>query len=212
MKAIAVETTTRLGQAALVEGGEVVAVAEFPAGLRHAASLVAEVDRLLRDAGWRAADVDAVYVSVGPGSFTGTRIGVTFAKTFAFAAGARVVAVPTAAVIGANVEDDATVVVLDARRGSVWWAADGGRAAGVVSTPAGLLERLPRPAVLVGEGVAYHREALVAEGVALADEAAAVPRVEVVARLAATMGEADARALVPIYVRRPEAEEKRLGG
>ena len=211
MKAIAVETTTRLGQAALVEGGEVVAVAEFPAGLRHAASLVAEVNRLLKDAGWPPGEVEAVYISAGPGSFTGTRIGVTFAKAFAFAAGAKVVAVPTAAVIAANVGGEATVV-LDARRGSVWWAADRGRAAGVVSTPAELLERLPRPAVLVGEGVAHHREALVAEGVTLADEAVAVPRVATVARLGATMGEADARALVPIYVRRPEAEEKRLGG
>ena len=225
MKALAVETTSRRAAVALAVDGRVVDEAAFTAGLNHTADLLPLIADLFRRNGWAPGDVGRVDVSVGPGGFTGTRVGVTFAKTFAFATNAKLVAVPTPLVIVENLPPNATdaAVVVDARRGKVWaqrfartdaatWKSTG---PGGLTTPADLAAALPRPAWLVGEGVAYHRDALRSGGGDLHFCGDAVPRVRVVA----AVGEASARAgdfadpfaLGPTYVRRPEAEEKRLG-
>jgi tRNA threonylcarbamoyladenosine biosynthesis protein TsaB len=227
-RALCIETTTRTGQVALLSHDGIkpsLTTRTFASGLRHAAALAQEVKHLLDQTATTPADLDAVFVSVGPGSFTGTRVGVTFAKTLAFATGCRIVAVPTADIIRANVGPDA-VVVLDARRGKVWTsppppppptppppiAPPPGDAQ--LLTPPDLLARLPRPVTLVGEGIAFHRDSLDVDGVTLLDEAAAVPRVANLAVLGEKLAErgqwADVESLVPVYVRRPEAEEKRL--
>jgi tRNA threonylcarbamoyladenosine biosynthesis protein TsaB len=71
--------------------------------------------------GWHARDVDLVVTPVGPGSFTGLRVGVTTAKTFAYAAGADILGVDTLEVIAtaAPAEVEAVSVALDAQRGEV---------------------------------------------------------------------------------------------
>lgn len=223
-RAIVIETSSRAGQVALADEGQIVRAVELPPGRNQAALVVAEIDRLCRKTDWAPAKVPAVYVSVGPGAFTGTRIAVTYAKTFAFATGAKVVAVPTPAVIVANLPTEATdaAVVVDARRGMTWaeqFRHDDGRWRSLktfgLMAPADLVAALPRPVWLIGEGVAYHHEALGSAGVHLLAPTDARPRVEVVAELGFAMAQrgetVDAASLVPRYVRRPEAEEKRLG-
>ena len=221
-RALAIETTSRRAGAALCQDGRVVAETVFAAGLNPTAGLLPLVADLTRRHGWRPRDIEHLYLSVGPGGFTGTRVGVTFAKTFAFATGAKIVAVPTPRVLVENLPARATAaaVVVDARRGKIWsqrfardesdrWQSTG---AGKLTAMADLAASLPRPAWLVGEGVAYHRDAL--DG-SLEVCDANIPLVAVVAevgeRLAAAGHFADPFALVPAYVRRPEAEEKRLG-
>ncbi len=89
-------------------------------GRRHAQSLVAEVDRLFRDYSHRPSDVGLVAVSCGPGSFTGLRIGLTCAKTLAYAARASLVPIETFAAIVANTRVTSTTpltVIADAQRG-----------------------------------------------------------------------------------------------
>ena len=222
-KAVAVETTSRRGAVALVdEAGRVVAESSFAAGLNHTAGFLPMVADLLEEHAWRPADVGAVYVSIGPGGFTGTRVGVTFAKTFALATGARVVAVPTSRAVVENLPAEATraAVVVDARRGKIWAerferGGDGWRslAAGGLTTMAELAASLPAGSWLVGEGVAYHQAALDGFRLHVADDP--TPRVSAVAAVGAAMARegryADPFALAPAYVRRPEAEEKRLG-
>jgi tRNA threonylcarbamoyladenosine biosynthesis protein TsaB len=66
---------------------------------RHAQDLVPGVAGLLCEAGWKPAEIDGVAVSLGPGSYTGLRVGVMAAKAFAFAAGCAVVGIPTFEVI-----------------------------------------------------------------------------------------------------------------
>ena len=225
-RALALETTSRRAAVALVEGVRVVAEDAFAAGLNHTAGLLPMVEALVRRQGWTPRDLDHVYVSVGPGGFTGTRVGVTLAKTFAFATGAKLVAVPTPRVIVENLTAEArtAAVVVDARRGKIWTQrferGDGkpGRwlplDAGGLTTMADLAALLPRPAWLVGEGVAYHNEPLASAEPGLRVWPDAAPDVAVVATLgtaAADLGRfADPFALTPVYVRRPEAEEKRL--
>src|ERR1700742_766157 len=88
-RAIAIETSGRIGSVALVDGDTVLPEAQFQHGLKHAAEIVPTIDRLCCARGWQPKDVEHLYVSVGPGSFTGLRIGVTLAKTLALATGVK---------------------------------------------------------------------------------------------------------------------------
>lgn len=95
MRILALETAIAPGSVALLDAGRYAGQINLPADSQMARSLTPAIDRLLRDAGWQPSDIQLVAVSIGPGSFTGLRIGVTTAKTFAYAVGADVVAVDT---------------------------------------------------------------------------------------------------------------------
>ena len=77
IRGLAIETSGKLGSVAITEDGIVLAEDTFAHGLKHAAEMVPRIDHLLKAAGWQPADVREIYVSVGPGSFTGLRIGIT---------------------------------------------------------------------------------------------------------------------------------------
>ncbi len=222
--AIAVETSGRLGSVAIGRGDAVLASAEFSTQHNHGVELLPTVVRLSERVGIRAHEFRHVYVSGGPGSFTGLRIGISFAKAMALATGAQVVRVPTLDVVAQNALEIApppprVAVVLDAKRGNVYCAGfrleDGAYLA--LDEPA---ERDPAswlqeqvPVVVLGEGIAYHRPAIESvSGVQIGSERLNQPRAATVHRLgralAATGRFIDRRELIPIYVRRPEAEEK----
>ncbi len=225
MRALAIETSGRVGSVAVVEAGRVLEEAEFAHGLKHAAGIVPIIDQLLRARGWRPCDLGALYVSVGPGSFTGLRIGITLCKTLAFATGAKIVAVPTIEVLARNAPAEArrVIVVLDAKREQIFtaqlarldetggWSV--GEAAHLDSLTA-MLARSPRPVHLLGEGIPYHHQFIPADdpGVVVTPEALWRARASVVAELGEAMlargGTTDPFLLAPLYIRRPEAEEK----
>jgi tRNA threonylcarbamoyladenosine biosynthesis protein TsaB len=222
-RALAIETSGRSGSVALVDAGRVVAEESFSADMKHAAGVIAVIDRLTGAHGWRPKDLDEVYVSAGPGSFTGLRVGVTVAKTLAFALGCRLVAVPSTAVLARNAPGEArqTIIVLDAKRGQIFtarYAPDGTGITEVeaphLDTLAAMLERAPRPVHLIGEGIPYHRAAVAADdpSIVVTDEGVWAARAAAVAEIGRAMalrGEfTDADRLTPIYIRRPEAEEK----
>lgn len=224
---MAIESSSRRGEVALLEDGEIIAVKAFEAGIRHTAGLLPLVRDLCAAQRWRPATIEVVCVSVGPGGFTGTRIGVTFAKTVAFATGAKVVAVPTPEVLLANLppEADQALVVVDARRGKVWTqrflrdaqgAGQWRRAdEGLLSTLSERLAAHPRPIWLIGEGIAYHARELPVEDAQVRVVEDCVPRAAEVGRIGVRMARAGQfeapGGLSPFYVRRPEAEERRLG-
>ena len=242
---IAIETSCRTGSVALAVGPDVVEGVVFGATLNHGVELLPTIDELTRRQGWAPDSISQLYVSAGPGSFTGLRIGITLARTLAMSIGAKIVAVPTVDVIAANAlaadtPPDHLAVVLDAKRDQVYAAlfdrrtATAAEAPGThaqrppgiqtsaepeyvrtmnacVIAPADLLAKAPRPLAVLGEGVPYHRDALTAQGVALLPEELARPKAETVHRIgwrSAKRGEFTApRTLIPIYLRRPEAEE-----
>src|SRR5262249_15118490 len=92
---LAIETSSRWGSAAIGTCDGILATAELEGPMSHAGQYVALVRDVLRREGWSASSLTDVFVSIGPGSFTGLRIGVTMARTLSWANGARVVAVPT---------------------------------------------------------------------------------------------------------------------
>jgi tRNA threonylcarbamoyladenosine biosynthesis protein TsaB len=224
LHALALETTSRRAQVALVREGQILAEDAFQADLKHTAHLLPLIDALCRSKGVAPADIQETYVSTGPGGFTGTRIGVTFAKSMALARAVRLVSVPTARVLVENAprEADRALVVIDARRGRAWVQSFQRRAAdwqsedpSLVTTLHEALAAAGRPIWLVGEGVSYHAQAIDPRDAHLHVVADAQPRASVVAALGWKMARggcfADPFELVPTYVRLPEAEEKRLG-
>jgi tRNA threonylcarbamoyladenosine biosynthesis protein TsaB len=221
-RALAIETSSRIGSVAIVADGRVIAEDEFPSGLQHAAQLILRIEELCKTTGCTPANLREVYVSIGPGSFTGLRIGVTLAKTLAFATGARIVAVPTVRVLAQNAPPDASnlIIVLDAKRDQIFTARfsrEGNR--WIEQEPAHLddlpsmLERAPRPLWLLGEGIPYHRKSLGAgdSSIFLTGSDLWQPRAAAVAILGAELAIegafVDPDHLTPLYIRKPEAQE-----
>lgn len=225
-KIIAIETTVRRGGLALAAGDEVIAAQALAAERDYATDLLPTADRLCRQVGWTPRQVEQVYVSIGPGSFTGTRIGVTFAKALALAAGAKVVAVPTFEVVAQNALDLAEppanlVVLMDARQGQVFTEIfclnqehreyETVRAGELVAL-SDLVRELPHPVTVLGEGTAPHRKALLEAGVILMEDALSQARAEMVHRVGWRMARqgqfSDVDALIPVYYRLPTPVEK----
>lgn len=121
MKILALETIGVSASVALLEDGVEVRTVRLDAGEKSARALVPAVQRLLGQAGWKPEDIGLVAVAEGPGSFTGLRVGITFAKTFAYTVHAAVIGVPTleALAAGTPVECSPLSVAMDAQRGDV---------------------------------------------------------------------------------------------
>jgi tRNA threonylcarbamoyl adenosine modification protein YeaZ len=191
--------------------------------------------------------VTDVFVSIGPGSFTGLRIGVSVARTLAWAIGAKIVAVPTVDALALNALDadpvpEHVAVVLDAKRKQIYTAAferrekkgsdpvclrgpEGAAHKGGLTPfsyhktidahltdPLEFLNLVPKPLAVLGEGIDYHKDAIEASGATVLDRSLWPGRAENVFHVGLQMASAnqytDAGDLLPLYIRRPEAEEK----
>jgi tRNA threonylcarbamoyladenosine biosynthesis protein TsaB len=122
MRILAIETTDKTGSVAAMAGCNVLAELMLERTQRSAQSLAPAMQRLLEQVGWKPADVQLVAVSIGPGSFTGLRVGVTAAKVFAYAVGAEILGISTLEAIAANcvaTQSNNVSVVIDAQRGDV---------------------------------------------------------------------------------------------
>jgi tRNA threonylcarbamoyladenosine biosynthesis protein TsaB len=223
---LALETATRTASLALLRAGEVLGEAWTTPGVATAEGLLPALDALLARCDVALPSLDVFAVSIGPGSFTSLRVGIASVKGLAFRSGPCVVAVPTLAALARSSSDPTlpAVALLDARRGEVYAAARSetpGVAAdwlpeSVYSREA-LAERLPASCLLVGEGVElcgdWLRERL-GSGVRI-QAPAAEPLARQVGLLGAELWDAgagvEARALVPRYLRRAEAEVVRTG-
>lgn len=220
-RGLALETSGRTGSIALLQDGGLVAARQFEHGLRNAAHLLPLIADLIASASLAPADVAELYVSVGPGSFTGLRIAVTLAKTWWLTNGTPVVAVPSVRAIVENAPANVrhAAVVLDAKRGQVFTATYSRDEVGAwvevhparVDTVAQVVAMGPAPLVLIGEGIPHHA---VPDGVQVAPAELWPARADAVGRLgfaAARRGLfADPMTLAPTYIRLPEAEEKWL--
>jgi tRNA threonylcarbamoyladenosine biosynthesis protein TsaB len=220
---LGIETSGLAGSVALCRGEECLFESQLEeAPRRHAQTLVSQIGALLAQAGRKVRDLDAVAVSIGPGSFTGLRVGVVCAKTLAYVTGCRLAAVDTLKVIAANSPSDVdrVHVMADALRGDVYAATyrrDGGswiteRSPTIVAAQAWLAERAPGE-LIGGPGLATYASLVPASCRQLAAETWTA-QARVVARLGGRQLEegqaADCATLVPFYLRRSAAEERKL--
>jgi len=224
---LAIETSGERGGVALLAPDGSILELELEEGLAHGRTLVPAMAELLRRAALVPRELSAVAVSVGPGSYTGLRIGVTAAKALAWAVGLRVVAVSTLEALACDAAGSSgaspsrLVPAIDARRGEVYWALFA-REEGRVrrespdrSSPPGELSKALRPGDFVfGTAVSAYQEELGAGSIQLATSPAS-PRAATVARLGAELVERGAlrepHDLAPEYLRRPEAILRREG-
>jgi tRNA threonylcarbamoyladenosine biosynthesis protein TsaB len=116
------ETSGRGGQVALARGEEMLGLYRLDESRRQARDLAPAVARLLDEQGWRPADVQAVIVSRGPGSYTGLRVGVVSAKVFAHATGCALLGIDTFAAIALQAPPsvDRLDVLADAQQDKVY--------------------------------------------------------------------------------------------
>lgn len=119
MIVLGIETSGLDGSIALLRDDQIVGERQLNAsGRRHAQSLVLEIRELLTSNNLRSRDIDLIAVSRGPGSFTGLRVGMVCAKTFAYAIRCKFLAVDTFAAIAQNLPQDVTraLIIEDAQR------------------------------------------------------------------------------------------------
>lgn len=222
MLVLGIETSGIGGSLALVRDGHCTAERSLSQdGRRHARTLVAELGSLLSAEKVAPADLDAVAVSIGPGSFTGLRVGVVCAKTLAWAAETQVIAIDTFLAVAAQAPPDVASlqVVGDGQRGDLYVGRyerlDGARWSRpdeIEICPADRwLSSLTKSDVVSGPGLARHAVEAASRCRVLPPELCD-PQAGTVALLgaaAAMRGEfADLWTLEPFYLRRSGAEEK----
>jgi tRNA threonylcarbamoyladenosine biosynthesis protein TsaB len=191
---LAFDTATELATSALVSDREVLGERTS-----RAVTLLEDVDALLRQGGVHAGDLEALAVGVGPGSFTGVRIGLATARALAFTLDLPVAGVSTLDALAAGAPG--AVPVIDARRREVFVLQDGPRA---LSPHA--LDVTPG-AVYVGDGAVRYRAVFEAGGgeVPPDRDERHVPRARFHAALAGEFGAAER--VEPLYLRLPDADK-----
>lgn len=225
MRILALETSTPAGGVALLDGDRLIAEYTLSVRAAHSERLMATVDRLLSDSGWEIRTLEGLAVSIGPGSFTGLRIGVSTAKGLALALGIPLVGVPTLDALAAALPHAADPVcpILDAKKGEVYASLFHWEAGRMVRdweylalSPADLCSRLSGPVIFVGDGVAAFEKFLseaLGPRARFAPPARRLPSAACVAQLGHSRllsGEVvEPATLIPLYIRPSEAELRR---
>jgi tRNA threonylcarbamoyladenosine biosynthesis protein TsaB len=195
----------------------------------HAAELMPAVVRCMDESGVGWDDLDAIAVGVGPGMFTGLRIGVATAHGLAAATGVELRPVSSLAALAARPEGDgarsngavassggATLAVIDARRDEVFAALHGGDGEfwePFVAAPEAVAERVRErgtATLAVGDGAVRFRDVLEAAGARVPEDGSSshVVRGLSICRLAATVAPAPVEAVLPDYLRLPDAKPR----
>jgi tRNA threonylcarbamoyladenosine biosynthesis protein TsaB len=169
----------------------------------HASRLLALVEEIVD---WEA--VERIAVGIGPGGFTGLRIGIATARALAQARDLPLVGVSSLAALAAP-HEGAVVAVIDARRGEVF-AASPGRFEPVALSPEALAMRIEPGVVAVGDGAVRFRGELERAGATVPADDSPLHRVSAVhvARLGAEREPAGRDALLPDYRREPDAKPR----
>lgn len=225
MKLLAIDTSTMFGGIAIMDDSEgLIVEARLSVKTTHSERLMTEINHALSHSGISIQDIDVFGLASGPGSFTGLRIALSTIKGFCYSTGKPVVSVPTLEAHAWNFPFSPipVCIMLDARKKEVYAAVfrwEDNRFVRVIGEtsvrPAELIKELEQPVLFAGEGAKLYRE----EITSIAGENAVfpplhymVPSPSNVAYLGlkkALAGEfSDPMKLVPLYIRRSEAEVK----
>ena len=219
---LGIETSNSPLSIAIVKDGQVVEEIVQNEKLTHSVTVMPTIEELFEKANLKPADIDAIAVSEGPGSYTGLRIGVTIAKTLAWTLKKPLVGVSSLQVLAANGQDFNGIIcsLFDARRQNVYAAAYHGTSLDIIvkdhhNSIEGLLEQLKQlnePVLFVGLDVENFNEKILAQ---LGDQASfahsslALPRGSKLIELAQKQPLPSVEAVhsfVPQYHRITEAE------
>jgi tRNA threonylcarbamoyladenosine biosynthesis protein TsaB len=231
VKILAIDTSTWAGNVTLTENERLLAAIVVSTRISHVKDIFAAIEFLLAQTSLRFADLDALAFAHGPGSFTGLRIGISIVKGLAYSLQKPVVGVDTLRALALNLPFTPALIcpLLDARKGEVYTALyrhnDQGElirlAEAMVVTPAEIMARIQQiggPVIFIGDGNITYRDQLKAALPGQCDFAPANLadftgyQIAQVAWRELLAGPAPATLyqLQPQYIRRPEAEIKRL--
>jgi tRNA threonylcarbamoyladenosine biosynthesis protein TsaB len=217
------DTSTNATSVALLPtgGGDPIEHDADPAALLgrpgHSAELLPAVARVLSSAGVGYEDLEAIAVGVGPGTFTGLRIGVATARALAHASGTPLRPVGSLSALAAGLDPARNrLALIDARRGEVFAALhtpDGEEWAPFVAGPGALIERIatgPRGLLAAGDGSIRFREVLETAGVEVPPDDSRLHLVRAlnVCRLAGEASATPPETVVPLYLREPDAKPR----
>ena len=228
MKILAVDTATSCQSVAILEGTSVLAHVEQDARGSHAKWLVLSIDAALRAAGLRLREMNGLAVSIGPGSFTGLRVGLATLLGFRTVLGTPLVAVPTLEAMAWNVRTTEGTVcpILKSRKNEVYWAMyqwmPDHRLHRLVSEQVGAPESLARsidaPLTAFGDGWVTHaqeirdrlgsRATLIREATLTTATRPLAISVGLAADRRFAVGQIEGIGVAPLYVQRSEAEMK----
>ena len=225
MKILAVDTATAWQSVAILDGERVLGLHDQPAGGAHARLLLPAIDRLFKDTDLAPQQLDGLVVSIGPGSFTGLRVGLATMLAFRTITKAPLVTVPTLEGMAWNLRGTSTPLcpVLNSRRGELYWAVFQWVGTGrlhqllpeQVGTPDMLGKQLNGSVVLYGEGwwteqaaikAAVGRDVTIVEAADHMRPSAVSVGLAGIARF--QQGEQAGVVVSPLYVQRSEAELK----
>ncbi|MBI4843061.1 MAG: tRNA (adenosine(37)-N6)-threonylcarbamoyltransferase complex dimerization subunit type 1 TsaB [Nitrospirae bacterium] len=222
MNLLAIETATKAGSIAVVTDEAFVGEVRLDVSITHSERLMDSIVWLLKSSLLSIHDIDAFAVSIGPGSFTGLRIGLSTAKGLAFAAKKPLLPVPTLDAFARRFPFCSYFIcpMLDARRDEVYTALykwENGICKKIIpeeaAAPSQFIKRIDGPALFTGDGAAKYKNIIAG---ALRDDAVFPqyslfsPSASSVAEIAVEMlgrGEGvDPAGLTPFYIRKSEAE------
>jgi tRNA threonylcarbamoyladenosine biosynthesis protein TsaB len=220
MNVLGFDTSTAATSACLLRGdGQAFEVIPDEAALSappaHAAELMPALVRALVDGGLGWGDVDAIAVGVGPGTFTGLRIGVATARGLAHARGIELRPVSSLAALAAGIDAELRLPLIDAKRGELFAALYRGDELlwpPFAATPEAVVDRVRERTftpLSAGDGSLRFRETLEAGGIGIAAAPAHVVRALHVCRLAEGVSATPADAVLPDYLREPDAKPQR---
>jgi tRNA threonylcarbamoyladenosine biosynthesis protein TsaB len=194
---LSLDTATDIATACVWRDGDALAESATRARSVAAQRVLADVDRLMDEAGVAPADLDMVVAGTGPGTFTGLRIGLAAARALGFALGIPVKGVSTldALLAGKGVD----VACVDARRGEVF-AAGAGLGPQAIA-PEALAATVPEGAVCAGDGAIRYRDRLTGLSIPPDDSPLHVPWARYHAAVGGTAGPPE-----PLYLRAPDAD------
>lgn len=225
MRILAVETATPWQSVAILDGEKVLARCDQAAVGSHAKMLLPTIDRLFSETGLTPAKLDGLVVSIGPGSFTGLRVGLSTVLGFRTITRLPVAPVPTLEGMAWNLRGSAMPLcpVLNSRRGELYWGlfqwTGDERLERLISeqvgTPDALGKQLSGSVVLYGEGWEKEQEAIkaaIGDATIMTSSTEAMKPSAVSIGLAGlvrlTRGEGAGLGVSPLYIQRPEAEIK----
>lgn len=221
---LSLDTATLVSSVALVSNEKLIAELTIQTKKTHSEMLMPHIEKILRLAGVKKTDLKLVAVSIGPGSFTGLRIGLATAKALAYALAIPLIGVSTLEALAFNCPVPGALLspMLDAQKGNVYqalymWEKQELKEVmppRVIGFEQAVSELTPQttPVLILGEGAVMHGEKLAGLSNPIAAAAHVVmPRAASIGLLAQKQFEQglrhDAMTLEPVYIRRSEAEE-----
>lgn len=227
MKILAVDTSAKAASTAIVENGKIIAESFINTQLTHSQTMLPMIENMLKSCNISLDEIDGCAVSVGPGSFTGLRIGISLVKGLAFATQKKCAPVSTLEALCYNVSTVGRIcAVMDARCSQVYTATfdfDGEKHTRITEDEAISIAQLEEsvkncknPVIFVGDGaeMCYNKLKETCGNIILSAENVRFQRASSVATVAQKMFEENntlsAEELTPSYLRLPQAQRERM--